>query len=183
MSKLPLVECRQCHRKDIDRNADPNGETWVMPSKNWFYHRSCYENWKHSTPETDEEYRKFIYDFIARDLKVPYNYHMCNAQINKFVKENKFTIKGIFFTLKYFYQIKDGDWNKGNGGIGIVPFVYNEACAYWVEQEYKTKGITEQITQQMREAARTEKKTVVQQKRKQRFVVDLDAIMAMEDDE
>lgn len=183
MAKFQLVECRQCHVRDIDRNKDPDGETWIMPSKNWYYHRKCYENWKRSTPETDEEYRKFIYDFIARDLKVSYNYHMCNAQINKFVKENGFTVKGIFFTLKYFYQIKGGDWNKGNGGIGIVPFVYKEACTYWYEQEKRTAGITEQIVLQMREAAKTQKKVVVQKKAKQKFVVDLDAIMAMEDEE
>lgn len=181
--KFNLVHCRICG-EEIDRNADPNGLTWVMKSRNWYYHKNCYETWRESTPATDEEYRAFIFDFIARDLKVSYDYHMCKAQIDKFVRENKMTVKGIFFALKYFYEIKGGDWNKGHGGIGIVPFIYNEACTYWYNREKKTKGVVADIERQMREAEQRQKKIVTKKSiQPRKFEVNLDAIEEMEDDE
>ena len=173
-----MPHCRIC-KVEIDREKDD----WIMPSKNWYYHRKCYTDWKESTPATDEEYRAFIFDFIARDLKVPYDYHKCKAQIDKFVKEGR-TVKGIFFTLKYFYEIKKGDWNKGYGGIGIVPYVYNEACTYWTNQERKTKGIVADIERQMRAAA--ERKHMVVRKagsKPRQFEVDFSVLDDLEDDE
>jgi hypothetical protein len=93
------------------------------------------------------------------------------------------TVKGIFFALKYFYEIKGGDWNKGHGGIGIVPFIYNEACTYWYNREKKTKGVVAEIERQMREAEQRQKKVVTQKKIEPRkFTIDLDAIAGMEDD-
>ena len=170
-----MAHCRIC-KEEIDKEKDD----WIMPVKNWYYHRTCYETWKQSTPATDEEYRAFIFDFIARDLKVSYDYHMCKAQIDKFVRENKMTVKGIFFALKYFYEIKGGDWNKGHGGIGIVPFIYNEACTYWYNREKKTKD----IERQMREAEHRQKKIVTKKSiQPRKFEVNLDAIEEMEDDE
>ncbi len=174
-----MPKCRIC-KIEIDKEKDD----WIMPKNKWYYHRECYENWKKSTPSTDEEYKAFIYDFISRDLKVKYNYHMCEAQIDKFVKENKMTVKGIFFTLKYFYEVKKHEWDKGHGGIGIVPYVYNEACAYWVRREEKSKGVVEDIERQMKEAT-SRKKTKIQKKtvKPKKLSIDLDSILDMEDEE
>lgn len=173
-----MPHCRTC-KVEIDKEKDD----WVMPSKNWYYHRKCYEDWKHSTPATDEQYKAFIYDFISRDLKVSYNYHMCEAQREKFVKEGK-TNKGIFFALKYFYEIKHNDWEKGHGGLGIVPYIYNESCEYWAAQERKTHGIVNQIEQQMKMAAER-KKTIVQKQefKPKKFTVDFSVLDELEDDE
>ena len=35
--------------------------------------------------------------------------------------------------LVYFYEIKGGDKSKANGGIGIVPYVYQNAYNYFYE--------------------------------------------------
>lgn len=174
-----MAECRIC-KQIIDKEKDD----WIMPSKNYYFHRKCYEDWKKSEPLVDEQWRSFIYDFISRDLKVPYNYHMCEAQINKFMKEHKMTMKGIYFTLKYFYGVKKHDWNKGHGGLGIVPYVYNEACSYWVAQEKLTKGIVADIERQMREATDRYKKVVVRKPvPNKKSKVDLSSIAEMEDEE
>ena len=184
MAKLPLVECRICHVRDIDRNADPNGETWIMPSRNYFYHRDCYKNWKEAEHVDDEDYVELIYDYIARDLRVKYDYHVCEAQRKKFIKDNKMTNKGILFALKYFYEVKHGDWSKGHGSIGILPFIYSESCAYWAAQERKNKGIIERIEQQMREASQQDKQVIVKKEIKPRkFVVDFSVLDDLEEDE
>ena len=103
-----MAQCRLC-KIEIDKEKDD----WVMPSRNYYYHRKCYDNWKKAQPDNDEGYIDLIYDFISRDLKVTYDYWVCEAQRKKFLKE-KMTNKGILFALKYFYEIKHGDWEKGH---------------------------------------------------------------------
>ena len=44
-----MPHCRIC-KVEIDKENDD----WIMPSKNYYYHRKCYEDWKQSTPATDE---------------------------------------------------------------------------------------------------------------------------------
>jgi len=45
--------------------------------------------------------------------------------------EHNYTYSGIYKTLKYFYDVRGNSIEKANGGIGIVPYVYNEAYTYW----------------------------------------------------
>ncbi len=182
MKKYQPVHCRICGQV-IDRNIEKEGVDWIMPSNKWYYHKSCYENWKQGTPENDEAYIGFIYDYISRDLKVKYDYYMCEAQRKKFISENKMTNKGIFFTLKYFYDIKGGSWDKSHGGIGIVPFIYNEACNYWVKKEKSDNGIIARIEQQIKEARERDKKVVRKKSKKKKITIDLGAIGEMENDE
>lgn len=146
-----MPHCRVC-KKEINKNKEKEGVDWIMPSKNWYYHVSCYEEWRKGSDD-DEDWIGLIYDFIARDLKVSYDYHKCEAQRKKFIKENKCTNRGIFFTLKYFYELKHGDWNKGYEGIGIVPYVYREAVLYWQDIENKQKGVIDGIKKQLMERA------------------------------
>ena len=146
-----MVMCRVC-RKTFDANDE--NEKWVMPSRNWYFHEQCYNDWKKNTDNaTDEDWMMLIYDFIARDLKGDYNWHICENQRKKFLKENKFTNKGIYFTLKYFYEIKKNPWSKSNGSLGIVPYVYKEATEYWTNLEWKKRGFMKALEEQIFERA------------------------------
>ena len=174
-----MPQCRVCKEK-IDKTKDD----WIMPSKNYYYHKSCYKSWKKAEFSNDEDYIDLIYDFISRDLKVTYDYHMCEAQRKKFIKDNNMTNKGILFALKYFYEVKHGDWSKGHGGIGILPFIYGDSCAYWAALERKTKGIVADIERQMREAAERRKAVVKKQEIKPRkFQVNFNELDGLEDEE
>lgn len=171
-----VVMCRACG-KYFDTNTIPQ-EDWVMPSKRWYYHTQCFNDWKNNLDNvTDDDWVLYIYDFLARDLKVSYNYHMCEAQRQKFIKENKCTNKGIYFTLKYFYEVKHNSWDKSNGGIGIVPYVYKEATEYWTDIEWKKRGfmkaIEEQIVIRSHRPIKTIKKSTT---KKQKLKYDLNSI-------
>lgn len=144
-----MPECRICHMP-IDKVKQIENIDWIMPSKGWYYHKECYETWK-ANPASDDDWVKMIFDFLARDLKVSYDYFLCSAQIEKFWKENKINPKGIYFTLKYFYEIKHNSWEKGHGGLGIVPYVFNESKNYWIEQERKKYGFMKQLEEQAKE--------------------------------
>jgi hypothetical protein len=107
---------------------------------------------------------------------------MCEAQRKKFLKENRFTNKGIYFTLKYFYEIKHNAWDKGNGGIGIVPYVYKEATEYWTDQEWKKRGFLKAIEEQIFERShRPVKKITKPTTTKPKVKYNLDDIGAEDD--
>ena len=173
-----MPKCRVCGLPIDKENND-----WIMPSTNYYYHRKCYQNWKKAQPNDDEGYIELIYDFIARDLKVSYDWHMCEAQRKKFIKEYKVTNKGILFALKYFYEVKHGDWEKGHGGIGIVPFIYGDSCAYWAARERRSEGTIAEIERQMREAATRHQVTVKKKENKQKFKVDFSVLDDLEDED
>ena len=156
---MSMVMCRVCKQK-FDKNKLQENVDWVMPSKNYYYHKECYDNWKNNKKKNDADWIALIYDFLARDLKVHYDYHMCEAQRKKFVNSKKYTNKGIYFTLKYFYEIKNGDWSKSNGGIGIIPYVYEDSVKYWVAQDRQSKGILTAIENQIKERAERETITI-----------------------
>lgn len=157
-----IVHCRVC-KEEIDINHETN---WIQPSKRWYYHKECYHNWKNSNPSTDEEWVALIYDYLARDLKVKYDYFLCEAQRKKFIKNHNCTSKGIFFALKYFYEVKGNSWDKGHGGIGIVPYVYRDSCLYWSNQERRSRGACDRIVQQTRQNIEKEKRTVKKQRKR-----------------
>lgn len=152
MAKKHEVQCRIC-KQYFDANALKENVDWIQPSRGWYYHVQCYKDWKVADSHTDEEWVELIYDFLARDLKVSYDWFVCEAQRKKFIKDNTFTNKGIYFTLKYFYEVKKGDVSKMNGGIGIIPYVYKEATQYWTELELRRRGTISEIEQQIRERA------------------------------
>lgn len=147
-SKTHIVHCRVC-KQEIDINNENN---WLLASRNYYYHKTCYGRFKESKEvKIDQDYIPLIFDYIARDLKVSYDYYKVKAQINQFLKDGM-TCKGILFTLKYYYD-KYGkeNWERGYGGIGIVPYCYKEATDYWRNIELTKRGSLEKIVEQMQQ--------------------------------
>lgn len=137
-----MVMCRVC-RQRFDTEKGKEGEDWIMPSRNFYYHKRCYNNWKNAKEHSQEEWIELIFDLIARDLKGEYNYQMILAQIKKQIN-NRMTPKGIYFSLYWYFIIKKNKW-QSEYGIGIVPHIYAEATRYWINQERKQSGIVKQI--------------------------------------
>lgn len=177
------VKCRCCGiRFEKD---DPNVE-WVMPTRNMYYHKECYETWKQKgtiTTKADEDHWKsYIYDYLGRDLKIPYNYHKCEKQLQKYIKENKYTAKGIFFALKYFYEYKNGRPEDANGGVGIVPYIYEDAKNFWISQTLAKNSILEDIEKQYEERKNRETLTIRKNKKQKKYKGNLDKIGEMIDE-
>lgn len=149
--KMHKVKCRVC-----GQFFDADAEEYIMPSKNFYYHIKCYNDWRNIDFSEDDEWIDRIYDFIAHDLKKSYDYHKCETQRKKFLKDNKFTNKGMYFALKYFYEIKNNDWEKGYKGIGIIPYIYNESTNFWINQEIENNGIIKRIEENAKNRVRDE---------------------------
>lgn len=190
MAKRALVHCRIC-KAAIDRD---NQTDWVEPTPKWFYHTTCYEDFARkkgrilegdlSAEVEDDIWKSALYDYLRRDLKMTVNYNKFNSQWNNFLKKNM-TAKGIYFALRYFYEIAKGDPSKSENGIGIVPHIYNEGTEYWGNRNQRDKGICARIEEQIRQSEAA--KVVVIHRKKQpkqnKREIDLASIASMEDEE
>lgn len=191
MAKTILVKCRIC--KQQFNRLDPNlveGVDYVKPSEKMYYHKRCYDEYQSSKLDvhadmTDDLWFKAAWDFLRRDLKYDFNFVKVRKQWESFLK-NKMTAKGMYFALKYFYEIKKNDASKSENGIGIIPHIYEDSRDYWVEREHREQGIVAAIEQQIKEAQsqRIIDVRVKKVKRQVKSAADVLAeIMDMEDDE
>ena len=191
MAKTILVKCRIC--KQQFNRLDPNlieGVDYVKPSERMYYHKKCYDEYQNSKLDvhadmTDELWFKAAWDFLRRDLKYDFNFVKVRRQWESFLK-NKMTAKGMYFALKYFYEIKKNDVAKSENGIGIIPHIYEDSRDYWTEREHRECGIVAAIEQQIKEAQSQNiiNVRVKKVKRKVKSAAEVLAeIMDMEDDE
>ena len=185
-----IVHCRICKTSiDVDSQKD-----WIQPSPKWYYHISCYNDFakkrgaikeKDLTIEADDDlWRGATFDYLQKDLKMSVNYSKFLNQWNAFLKKDM-TAKGIYFTLRYFYEVCKGNIAKSENGIGIVPYIYTEGTNYWGERNQRDKGICARIEEQIMQI-KQQPTVVIKQKRPDRTFlreeIDL-ASIAAEDNE
>lgn len=101
-----------------------------------YYCKVCFEN----SRKESEDYRILI-DYIC-DL---YNLDVPNGWILKQIKDFKeqfnYTYKGMKTTLDYFYRIKQEEEPEEGMGIGIIPFVYDEAKKFYFDKKAVKEGM------------------------------------------
>jgi hypothetical protein len=166
-----------------------------MPQEKWYYHNACYEDFGKKkgaikegdlTIEADDDlWKSAVYDYLKRDVKISLDYKKFSSQWANFLKKGM-TAKGIYFTLRYFYEIEKGDTSKSENGIGIVPHVYERGTCYWGERNLRDKGICARIEAQILQRIEKEKnmKIIFQPPKPKKLpVVDLSIIADMEDEE
>ena len=159
-----MVECRVC--KQRFNRLDPGlleGEYWVQPVNRHYFHKKCYEDFAKKKGKIGKDAIEFeadelvwktaVEDYLKRDLKISIDYGRFCSQWKRLIEKDGRTPKGIYFTLRYFYDVCKGLTEKCEGGIGIVSHVYDDAAAYWGERNQRDKNIVARIEQQIREAA------------------------------
>lgn len=164
------VKCRWCGQHfDTDSLSE---HEWIMPSRNQYYHTKCWSDKQNGKIRPEENQDGFlvwklnIFDFIERDLKGDCNYTRITQQMKQY--KNQFphwTYKGMFFALKWFYEIKRNNWDKANGGLGILPYIYDEGTEYWRQQERIKQGTVQKIQQQL-EQRKNREQVKIKKKRK-----------------
>ena len=188
-----MVHCRVC-KQEFNR-LDPalvENVDWIQPVKKFYYHKKCYEDFAKKKGLIGENglelemdalvWKSAVEDYLKRDLKISINYPKFNQQWKKFIEKDGRTPKGIYFTLKYFYDVEQNSTQKSEGGIGIVSWVYEEATEYWGKRNQTDKGIMARLEEQIKKDIGQKAKIVFQQKKKKEQKVDF-SILEEEDDE
>ena len=131
-----------CHFCKSQTNKVLKTEAIKIDGKN--FHQKCAKQYQD---------KKELMENICRifNFKAPGPKNM--AYISKFYNQGM-TFKGMTNTLIYFYDIKKNDISKSNDGIGIIPYVYEEARNYYKNEEMKRqkqKKIIETIKNETQE--------------------------------
>lgn len=143
---LDNVKCAYCQKPMSKKDED-----CVMIGNGKYVHKACQEL-EEKREKTDKEQ---LEDYIKELFNTTYIDPRVRAQIKKYVEEFNYTYSGIRKALVYHYEIKDGDKSKANGGIGIVPYVYENAYNYyyslWLAKQKNKDVEVEQYTPKVKE--------------------------------
>lgn len=124
MAKL-MAKCFYCGER-FDRNQ----EEWVAVNSRRYAHKKCHEEKENTKTQEEKDYEKLI-----KYIKNKFGYSSLpvrvNKQINDYKKEYNFTYSGMFKALTWWFDIQNHTIEKANGGIGILPYIYNDAKTYF----------------------------------------------------
>lgn len=133
-----MVKCLYCGQM-----FDANMEPFVKPNARRYAHKSCAQSAEENQSQEErdkkelEEYIKQLFGINSISIKI-------KKQIDTFKKEKNYSYSGMRKTLKYFFEIRGNSIEKANGGIGIIPYVYDQAFDYWRalwEAQERNKGV------------------------------------------
>lgn len=107
-----------------------NSKENTVYHNNKYYCEICYEN----KQKISDDYKALI-EYICNlyEIEVPTGWIL--KQIKDYKEQFAYTYKGIKTSLHYFYEIQEGNSVEEGMGIGIVPFVYDEAKKFYVEKK------------------------------------------------
>lgn len=98
--------------------------------KNRYWHKKCYEE-EENKKASSELIIKELDDYIINLFSIDYVSARIRKQIKDMIDHYGFTYSGILGTLKYWYEIKGNTISKSNNGVGIVPYIYEDARKYY----------------------------------------------------
>ena len=145
------VKCYYCGLT-FDRDRVPFA---TVPGKARRYaHKECYEKLDSETKQEQQDREK-----LEAYIKQLFGYktlpERVKRQIKKYYSELNYSYSAIYKSLVYFFDIKKNDLEKANGGIGIVPYIIDDARNYWLSilaaQERNKEIKVEQYVLPMRE--------------------------------
>ena len=118
------VKCLYCGRQ-----FDASREPFVKVTGSRYAHESCY----YRTTNVNSDYTN-LSDWLQNNFGQAMQIKIWQ-QIEDYIKYQKFTYAGILKTLKWWYEIKGNPIDKSNGGVGIIPYAYADAMAYYEKIE------------------------------------------------
>lgn len=188
-----MVECRVCKQKF--NRLDPGlveGVDWVKPVNLHYYHKKCYEDFAKKKGQIgmdgieleaeDMVWKAAVEDYLKRDLKISIDYSRFNSQWKKYTEKDGRKPKGIYFALRYFYDIRKNSPERSEGGIGIISWIYEEAAEYWGKRNQEDKGIVARLEEQIKKDMAQKAKIVFQKNKKKDSKIDF-SILGEEDEE
>lgn len=121
---MAKVKCKYCGEM-FDRTKVP----YVEVSSRRYAHKECAEK-QISQQTKDEQDYLALENYIMNSMGL-----LTSAKIKKQIMDYhqnyNMTFTGMLKTLQWFYDIKGGDKELANYGVGILPYIYDEACHYY----------------------------------------------------
>ena len=119
-----MVKCKFCGEQ-FDRN-DPNIE--VVKLNRRYAHKACYDKQDKELLQEQED-QAALYQYI----KVNFDFIRNKRLIESYKEKHNFSYSGMLKALKWYYEIENGSKEKANGGVGILPYIYEQAYRYYFD--------------------------------------------------
>ena len=120
-----IVTCVYCKKK-FDRDKLP----FVQISTRRYAHKECAEQ-EDQRLFKEEADKIALENYIIQLLKIDYVTPRIRKQLNTYAEQYGYSYSGMHKALVYFYEIKGNSIEKANGGVGIIPYVYQDAYNYY----------------------------------------------------
>lgn len=122
---MKKCKCYYC-QTIFDRDKEP----WEQVTANRYAHKSCAEKYQVTVSTQDQQYNELV-KYIESLFGTNYVNAKVAKQIRDFRQTYNYSYSGMLGTLVYWFEIKKGTIDKANGGIGIIPYMYEEAKKYF----------------------------------------------------
>lgn len=119
-----IVKCKYC-----SQHFDASVEEYVK-IKNRYAHKQCAEDYEKNRTQEDIDLEN-LEKYIMKLFDEPYINARIRKQMKEFKQTYKYTYSGMHKALIWWYEIKGNSTEKANGGIGIIPFIYDNARDYY----------------------------------------------------
>lgn len=120
-----IVKCTVCKQE-----FDTNEEEFIKTGATRYAHKECIENRDFKKTPEEKDYEALC-DYIKKLFGQDYINVKVDKQLRDFKKTYNYSYSGMLKTLTYWYQVKGNDVSMSNGGIGIIPWIYDEAYNYY----------------------------------------------------
>lgn len=124
MAALPTVICKYCGKR-----FPKDGTVEYIKVKNEYAHKACAED-----QDNEAALYNQVFATASKYLHDTYRPKAVERSLDRMLKEEK-TALGIIKSLNYWYEVKQGDYTKANGGINIVDYIYDDAQKYYENLE------------------------------------------------
>lgn len=121
-----MVKCLYCGEM-----FDINSEPYIKPRSNRYAHVACEKTSEGNNQQKTQEEKDFeqLSSYIVQLFGNPAP--RVWKQVQEYKKVYGYTYSGMYKTLVWWFEINHGDLEKAHGGVGIIPYVYNEASQYY----------------------------------------------------
>ena len=124
MAKVKCLYCGKLLERDSDDCVKVNSRRYA--------HKECADIYQTSLVQEDAD-KKALKEYICKMFGITEVSQKIEKQIEKYHTEYKYTYSGMLKALIYHYEIQHNDIAAANGGVGILPYVYNQALEYYYE--------------------------------------------------
>lgn len=143
------VKCIYCG-KTFDRDKIP----YIQVSSRRYAHKECSMS-EDEKLKKEEQDKIALENYIMKMFNTTYIDPRIRKQIKQYIEDYHYTYSGIHKSLTYFYEIKGNSIEKANGGIGIVPYIYQKAYQYyfalWEAQQKNKDTVVEEYIPTVKE--------------------------------
>ncbi|MCF8001665.1 MAG: hypothetical protein K9K76_07415 [Halanaerobiales bacterium] len=118
------VKCPVCEERFYKKDVD------FIKKGRRYYHKDCLQKVEDKQDANSLVYKEELFNLIKELFNIDYPTPRIIKQIKSF-KNKGYTYFGMKKTLEYFFNLQDNSIKKARGGIGIIPYVYDEASEYY----------------------------------------------------